>query len=71
MLIVGQHQRLPCNCCCGKPCDYSHHSFLLSRDTWDTPNNQKAKIQSTKSVIIEPEYMLNVMLLIHEKVYAF
>lgn len=58
VLILGQHQCLPCNCCCGKPCDYSRHSFLLSRDTWDTPNKQKAKIQSTKSVIIEREYML-------------
>ena len=28
---------LPCNCYYDKPCDYSHHFFLLSHDTSDIP----------------------------------
>ena len=28
---------LPCSCYYDKPCDYSHHFFLLSHDTSDIP----------------------------------
>ena len=49
---------LPCSCYYDKPCDYSHHFFLLSHDTLDIPtitgsNNN----ENVTDIIIHEKYV--------------